>query len=234
MIIPLDSGKEYLVWKFDFALSSLYEVETALVEPILPPNLSPMEAAPGVSLLHITCFNFPEGALGLLPEFQELIFGVVVSPDLSRGVPRFATYVVSLASSSQEHLDHSIDYYNLPSYGLLTTVDISKQNHAAEYSDGDGKILTMNNCAARPVYQEEENYFQAYSSGKDGSIYVGDVYIKARMFEHQESGEAGALFNHPFFGDLDVEDADPVIFMQILNEPGSRGEQYYFKPEKHA
>ncbi|MEE9167133.1 MAG: hypothetical protein V3U24_06710 [Candidatus Neomarinimicrobiota bacterium] len=233
MVIPVDSGKDYLTWGFDFALSTFYEVETSLVEPLLPPRLTAMEAAPGVSLIMVTCFNFAEGSLGTLPEFQELIFGVVVSPDLSRGVPKFATYVVSLASSSQEHLDHSKEYYKLPIFGQLSKVGISREELAVEYEDSRGEILTMNNCVPNPAYKKGESYFQVYTS-EDSSIYVGDVYVKARMFEHQEPGDVGKLFNHPFFGDLDIEEADPTVYLQIINEPRKIGEQYYFKPEKYA
>lgn len=233
MAIPVDSGKEYLIWSFDFALATFYEVDTMLVQPLLPRRLAAVEIAPGVSLINITCFNFPEGALGSLPEFQELIFGVVVSPDLSRGVPQFATHIVSLASTSQEHLNHSEEYYKLPSFGQLSNVEIMKEKLEVEYEDSRGKILAMKNCASNIVSKEGESYFQVYTSADD-ALYIGDVYIKAPLCEHQESGDAGELFNHPFFREFDVEEADPLAYLQIVGEPGKKGQQYYFRPEKFS
>ena len=67
-----------IIWVFDFALNTFYEVDTDLITPLLPKQISPMEIVPGVSLLNITAFNFPEGGLGHLPNFQELIASIVV------------------------------------------------------------------------------------------------------------------------------------------------------------
>ena len=62
-----------LVWNFDFALTTFYEVDAFQLESLIPPQLSLQEAAPGVGLINVTAFNFVKGQLGALPEFQELI-----------------------------------------------------------------------------------------------------------------------------------------------------------------
>lgn len=231
MTIPIDTGKDYLVWTFDFALSTFYEVETDRIHPLLPHQLAPMEVAPGVSLISVTAFNFPEGALESLPEFQELIFSAVVSPDLTRGVPKFAMYVISLASTSQAHMDHSLDYYKLPAYHPVSDVEIKSRELDVRYADSKGTILTMNNCSGTMDYKEDERYMQVFT-GTEDSIYVADLYIKASLYEHQQSGEVGKLFPHPFFQQLDIEEADPVAFLQMISEPGKKGQQFYFRPER--
>ena len=122
-----------IICEFDFAMTTFYEVDTDLITPLLPKQISPMEIVPGVSLLNITAFNFPEGGLGQFPKFQELIASIVVTPDLSRGFPKFAMYVFSLGSTCQAHLDHSADYYKLPSYKKLEYGKINRADNAIEF-----------------------------------------------------------------------------------------------------
>ncbi len=223
---------DFLVWQFDFALTTFFEIDTDLVLPLLPPKLNPVEVISGISLINVTAFNFPAGALGSLPEFQELIFSVIVTPDLSRGVPKFAMYILSIGSSCQEHLDHSADYYKLPVYEHLLHGIINKNELTVEYSDSRGKILTMQNCSAQVNFKKnEKRYFQAFSS-KDDQIYIADVYIKASLYEHQQAGDAGLLYNHPFFKNLSLDETEPASYLQMIGEPGKIGQQLYYRPDK--
>lgn len=231
MTIPLNSGRDYITWTFDFALSTFYEIETNLIQALIPPRLTPVEVAPEVSLINLTSFNFPKGALGTLPEFQELILSAIVSPDLSRSVPKFAMYVISLGSTCQEHLDHSADYYKLPIYDLISDVTIISKELIVSYGDSHGTILTMKNCSPLADFKEQERYFQVFTS-EDDTIYIADVFMIASLFEHQLSGNVGVLHNHPFMKNLEVEDAEPVSYLQMINKPGKIGQQFYFRPER--
>lgn len=222
---------DLLVWNFDFALSTFYEIESRQVEKLLPPRIIPMEVAHGVALINITAFNFPEGGLGKLPEFQELILSIIVLPDLSRDVPKFAMHVISLSSTCQEHLDHSAEYYKLPSFKKLSYGKIDKENINVEYGDSDGKILTMQNCNSQANYRNEERYFQTFTT-KNEVIYVADIYIKAKLFDHQKSGYTGKLFNHPFFKQLEVEYVEPVSYLQMIAAPNVLGQEIYYRPKK--
>lgn len=220
-----------LIWEFDFAFTTFYEIETEFIDHLVPKRLSPVEVAPGVSLLSLIAFNFPEGALGTLPEFQELTLSLIVTPDLSRGVPKSAMFVLSLGSTNQEHLDHCTSYYKLPVYGQFTRVNIQRGTHAVEYEDSNGPILAMKNVHPSPEFSKGEHYFQAFVEDA-GDIYVADVIMKGNLFEHQQAGEAGKLWPHPFFRGIDVNSTEPVAFMQMLHKPGSRGQQFYPRPEK--
>lgn len=227
-------GDNLIIWEFDYAMTTFYEVDTDLITSLLPKELSPMEIVPGVSLLNITAFNFPEGGLGHLPNFQELIAAIVVAPDLSRGVPKFAMYVFSLGSTNQEHLDHSADYYKLPSYDKLEYGKISHEKNEADFGDNDGSILTMNNCCETiGDYLDHERYFQAFVS-KGDDVYIADLYLKAALFEHQEQGEVGIINNHPFLKGLELFDEVSVPYLQMILEPGTKGKQFYYKPEKYS
>ncbi len=226
----VEKKEELIVWEFDFALTTFYEIETDYIQPLIPPRLSLMEVAPGVGLINVTAFNFPEGALGHLPEFQELILSAIVSPDLSRGVPRFAMYVLSLASTSQEHLDHSANYYKLPISAKLTESTIDRDALSISYGSDEGNILTMNNCDATLDYKSEERYFQAYTS-EGGEIYIADIYIRASQYEHQLAGDVGILQTHSFFHDIDMAEAEPIPYLQMIGRPGDTGKQYYYQPE---
>ena len=222
-------GENFLVWEFDFALTTFFEVETDLFQQHIPSRLNLIEVSPGVGLVNITAFNFPEGALGELPQFQELIFSAIVSPDLSRGVPKFAMYVLSLASTCQAHLDHSTDYYKLPIHGLLTDTKIDSGAIAIDYSDSDGQILTMNNFSPSTNFRDEERYFQAFTSDGD-NLTIADCYIEAQLFEHQLTEDAGKLNVHPFLKNIDFDLGDPLPYLQMIGEPGKIGKQFYYRP----
>ena len=228
------AGDNLIIWEFDYAMTTFYEVDTDKITSLLPKQLSPMEIVPGVSLLNITAFNFPEGGLGHLPNFQELIAAIVVAPDLSKGVPKFAMYVFSLGSTSQEHLDHSADYYKLPSYNKLDYGKINREINEVDFGDSDGSILTMNNCCDTiGDYLGHERYFQAFVS-KGDDVYIADLYLQAALFEHQDQGEVGAINNHPFLKGLELFDEEQVPYLQMVLEPGSKGKQFYYKPEKYS
>ena len=221
---------DLIVWQFDFALTTFFEVETDQFHHHIPSRISPMEVSPGIGLVNITAFNFPAGGLdGELPEFQELIFSVIVSPDLSRGVPKFAMYVLSLGSTCQEHLDHSADFYKLPIHGMLTDTKIDSDAIAIDYSDGDGKIVTMNNCSPKTNFRDEERYFQAFTSDGD-DLTIADCYIEAPLFEHQLTDSAGMMYLHPFLKNIDFELGDPLPYLQMISRPGDVGKQFYYRP----
>ena len=219
---------DLIVWQFDFALTTFFEVETDQFHHHIPSRLSPMEVSPGIGLVNITAFNFPAGGL---PEFQELIFSVIVSPDLSRGVPKFAMYVLSLGSTCQEHLDHSADFYKLPIHGLLTDTKINREAIAIDYSDADGQIVAMNNCSPQTNFRDEERYFQAFTSDGD-DLTIADCYIEAPLFEHQLTDNAGTLNLHPFLKNIDFDLGDPLPYLQMIGRPGDIGKQFYYRPSK--
>ncbi|UCH63113.1 MAG: hypothetical protein JSU77_01265 [Fidelibacterota bacterium] len=220
-----------IIWNFDFAFTTFYEVETDAIEHLVPKPLTPIEVAPGISLFSLIALNFPKGALSTLPEFQELILSLIVIPDLSRGVPKSAMYILSLGSTNQEHLDHCTNYYRLPVFGKFSKVNIQYDPLIVEYEDDQGPIVSMKNIHPRPEYGEGERYFQAFV--KDAAdIYVADVLMKGSLFEHQQAGEVGKLWPHPFFRGIKVNEVEPVAFMQMLNKPGSPGQQFYPRPEK--
>ncbi|MFC1619649.1 hypothetical protein ACFL45_06850 [Candidatus Neomarinimicrobiota bacterium] len=227
----LNNREGLLIWKFDFALSTLFEIETDAIEHLVPKGLTPMQSAPGMSLLHLTALNFPAGALGGLPEFQELIFGVLVSPDLSRGVPKFATIILSLGSTNREHLEHSANYYKLPVTDPFNSVVIQHEPHAVEFADGTGQILTMQNIHPEPVYADADLYFQAFVED-NGDLYVADLHMQSGLFEHQQQGDGGKLWPHPFFRGIDLENAEPTAYLQMASQPGIVGQQLYPRPEK--
>ena len=227
----LNNREGLLIWRFDFALSTLFEIETDAIEHLVPKGLTPMQSAPGMSLISLTALNFPAGALGELPEFQELIYGVLVPPDLSRGVPKFATFILTLGSTCKEHLEHSADYYKLPVSDQFNNVVIQREPHVVEFEDANGPILTMRNIHPEPVYADADLYFQAFVED-NGELYVADLHMQGGLFEHQQHGDGGTLHQHPFFRGLNVEDAEPTAYLQMCSQPGVIGDQLYPKPEK--
>ncbi len=229
--MPAPKKDGLIVWQYDFALSTFYEVETDAIEHLVPKRLAPVQVAPGVSLINLTALNFVAGALDSLPEFQELILSVVVTPDLSRGVPTSAMHVISLGSTNAEHLDHCVSYYKLPVYGQFSKVDLQHDPHTALYEDSHGPVVRLENVHPTPDYFEGERYFQAFVE-ENGDLFVADVVMKGQLYEHQDAGDSDEFWDHPFFRSIDLTDAEPTVFMQMFNRPSTPGEQFYPRPEK--
>jgi len=139
-------------------------------------------------------------------------------------------HVLSLASTSQEHLDHSRSYYRLPIYGLLTQAEINPVTGEMRFGDGEGDIVTMRSSHPEPVFKEEERYFQAFVEA-DSQLFVSDMLIKAPLFEHQRSDAACELSDHPFFRGLKLANTDAIPYLQMIGDPGKTGRQYYPEPE---
>ena len=92
----------------------------------------------------------------------------------------------------------------------------------------------MNNCCdIIGDYLGHERYFQAFVS-KGDDVYIADLYLKAALFEHQEQGEVGTINNHPFLKGLELFDEEKVPYLQMILEPGTKGKQFYYKPEKYS
>lgn len=226
---------DLIVWTYDFSIATFYGCELQQLLPLLPPggNLTPVEAVPGIGLISLTALNFPAGGLdGLLPEFQELIFSVGVTPDLSRNVPSFAMYVVALASTCEPHLQHCRDYYKLPAHTLLSKARVDRQGLAMELGDARGPVASVKSCAGYRKYsaEPEERLVQAFTG--TAPIYSSDCIFRARVQEHHldgEGGDVGTLHSHPFFGNLDVGELELTPFVQMISEPGVAAEQHYYR-----
>lgn len=222
---------DLIVWDFDFAITTFFEIDTDVIQPLIPKQLNLMEAAPGLSIINITAFNFRAGMLEGLPEFQELIFSALVAPDLSRGVPSFAMYVLSLASTCQQHLDHSAEYYHLPIYGLVDKAELSQTDLSASYMNAEGSLFSIRNGMENPPFAAEERYFQAFTSNGD-DVFISDMIIETELYEHQKTDNIGQLTTHPFYRGIDMDACEPEPYLQMVAKPGALGKQFYPKPDK--
>ena len=52
-------SNDLIIWEFDFALTTFFEVETDLFQKYFPSAINPMEVSPGIGLGNLTAFNFP-------------------------------------------------------------------------------------------------------------------------------------------------------------------------------
>ena len=55
-------SEDLLVWEFDFALTTFFEVETSQIEKYIPKQLSPMEVSPGLGPVSYTHLTLPTKA----------------------------------------------------------------------------------------------------------------------------------------------------------------------------
>ncbi len=223
-----------IIWNYDFSISTFYGCELQSLLPLLPDGkLTLAEAIPGIGLINLTAVNFRAGGLdGLLPEFQELILSVGVTPDLSRTVPSFAMYVVSLASTCELHLEHSREYYKLPAHTLLTEVSVDREKLQIALANERGSIALLKSCADYKEYSTEpqERLIQAFTGNQP--IYSSDCIFRARVQENQLAGgdgDVGTLHHHPFFSNLAVNDLELIPFVQMISDPDVIAEQYYYR-----
>lgn len=225
------NNESCITWTFDYALSTFFEIDTAAIHQLLPEPIRPVEIFPGIGLVNLTAFNFIAGSLnGTLPEFQELIFSVVVTPDLSRSIPHFAMYVLSLASTDKDHLRHGADFYQLPANTLVKKAAISYTDTlSAHFSNDEGDILFMNHCASHLSFESGIRHFQVYTMNRE-QLHIADCFIDGEFCEHQNVAACARFSNHFFYRDIAMHHLNPEPYMQMICKPREHGRQHYSQP----
>jgi len=225
--------EDYTKWHYKFAIAWVLEAPTEVLKPKLPKELQILEIRPGVSTLFISLLDFKPGNYNCEAPCKELSVSIQVLPELGlcEATPRYAVYTISLGSDDKNFLtsDYSID--KLPAYDDTLSFDVDYSKFRVQCYDSQNKpVFDLSNTHQDPKFAMEDIFFQVFSE-KEGKLYHGGAMMKGNIFLHQDNpSSAGRLYPHPVFRGINVEDIDlQETFMQLLMEPGSDGEEIYFR-----
>jgi hypothetical protein len=220
------------VWHIKQHFNFLFEVSTRDIAGLLPSQLRPVEPNLGISLVNVGYMRLHAGQLGGLPEFDEITFSIQVGADLSLDMPtpRFALFDFRIGSNCEEFLQFEDTHQQLNGYfsnSLLATVN--QEQTQVSIRDNDGPIFILRNTHPSPIRKTETAYGQYYSQRSRG-LYQGVFQWQGSGFEHQTSGDAGRLFAHPFFREIDVETWIGDCHTQMFLVPNSEARLYSYQP----
>jgi hypothetical protein len=219
------------IWRIKHHFNFLFEISTREIAALLPPQLRPVEPTLGLSLVNVGYMRLHAGHLGGLPEFDEITFSIQVGADLSLDMPtpRFALFDFRIGSGCEQFLEFENTHQELNGYfssSLIATLNETQDEVSVQ--DGHGPIFVLRNTHPAPVLKKETACGQYYSKRPNG-LYHGVFQWQGMGFEHQRAGDAGRLFRHPFFKEIDVE-AVGNCYTQMFMAPNSEARLYSYQP----
>jgi hypothetical protein len=223
--------EDFSLWEFDFAMSLALELPALALKPRLPHPLQLFEVRPGVGLLNLTVLHF--GADNVVPiPCAEVICAIHVMPDqqLAPVPPKMALYALQLGASRREFLDSRYATDRLPFLKDPLQVVIDRDRSAVEVADAAGNPIFHAALARVDASFEQDLFYSQTFAGRDGELYHGGNFFEGSRIEQQKrDGCEVRLFEHPFFHGIDVAAVGPNdVYVQMRNEPGTRGREYYF------
>lgn len=217
--VRTDQDGEFIPWYCTYNLDYLFELDITQLQSVLPQHIHAVEVRPGVGLLSMGYLLFDPGNVGIMPGFSELSCCVVVHSDLSVSPQaRFGLYVINITSDSELFLDWAYEIDKIPVYrpqGIRFETD--REKGIGIVKDSTGIICELRSCFAGPPPSFHDDLVIVHMFTKvNGVLYRTLVKWFGLKFEHQKIGDGGRLYNHPFFGGLDVESSDGTCYLQLL------------------
>jgi hypothetical protein len=225
-----EAGRDYTVWPIDFAMSASFEVPIGVAESLLPGKMHAIEIRPGVGLLNVSVFHFPDPP-GVGEPCTEIAFNVYVFPDLSRApaVPRMAMYTVRLSASSPAFLASTIavDRYPVAAEPLAASLD--REGAAFTARDGSGRpVVEMRGAPGMAPYRRESFFVQAFTSSEGELLHGGNVFDFDKAESQTDLDGRCALHPHPLLGPLDAGVlSEARCSLLMWSRPGSLGHEYH-------
>lgn len=222
--------RDYSVWHYDFQMGFAVEIDADKARRVLPPGLHPFEVKPGVAVLTINVLQFMEGNHNFERPFSEVTFSVNVIPDLflAGRLPKFAVYVLNIGVSDPAFLEDPYNTDQLPFHPEPLEIAIDAARLRVEARDAHGPIFALENVAARQEFGRKEDFFQVFTARGD-RLWHGAMTLDADSYEHQATGDAGVIHDHPIFRGLEAGMARADNYMQIFTGPEPLGIQHFYR-----
>lgn len=236
--IPTKHIESAIEWAFDFDIFFSFEIPTAILKPILPKLIHPQEVRPGVSLIALGLHRFLAGNLdGSLPAFVEANCSILVQPQLSLGAPppRFAYYVLYVASSCEGFTKHAAEKDKMPVYQASNLqCTIAPDGERVDVWDDHGPMFTLQNTKPNRTYLHADFFGQIFSFNEaKQQLYLSQIRASGQLCEHQHKGRSfGKLYNHPSLRGLQINEHDQNCYLQMITKIGEKGLLTYGKPKR--
>ncbi len=230
----MQPAPDYVPWRMRYSTEFMFEIDTRQIRARLPRRLFPVEVRPGVALLSIGSTVFEEGNATALPSFTEITVSALVQPSFAKmsdfGVPKIAVYVFRVCATSDAFLRYTSEVDKVPVFETRRLeIEIEESSFRTIARDEHGPIFDLANVGGEPSFKPQTFPFQVVTV-QDDFVHLANVQVDGQIFEHQEKGEFGRLFPHPFFGGLDVSRCR--LYMQYVSPPRSGAVMKWRPPMK--
>ena len=220
----------FINWQFERTVEFGFEIDLSELKKILPAKITPLEVRPGVGIIGIGITKFPDGNLGCLSAFDEVLLNVYVSqnlrktsPDGTNKIPWISCYMLSVAGNSDGFLKHTYLVDKMPIYICKNlTVENSRVENGdynfAVYEDEETILdLKWTDSNFTPKQFEKRDAFIQIFLGFQGKLYYESLLTSGSLFTHQKDGNAGKLYSHPFFRGLDLSKVSSYCNFQFIS-----------------
>ena len=225
-----EAGRDYTVWPIDFAISASFEIPAGVVESLLPRRMQPLELRPGIGLLNLSVFHFPDPP-GVGEPCTEIVFNVHVFPDLSRApaLPRMAMYTVRLAASSSSFLTSTIAVDHYPFFAEPLRTALGREAVTFSAHDASGRPIVELRAAPGAVpYQRESFFVQSFTSNGGELLHGGNVFDFDKAESQTDLDGRCTLHPHPLLDPLDADILSGARCSLLMwSRPGSVGHEYH-------
>lgn len=184
-------------------------IKTEKILPYLPKRMKSFEVGKSTSMFVLGICRFVDNNFATTESCYELFFGVLVYQDATFNFEDETSpglYVINLTSDSENFLEFMYDHYKMPVFKSSELKVKLQYPTNVEIKDGYGPIVTIRNIGLEPVFQMQNKELYCYASpDKNGNVYYAKARIQGNFCMHQEKGNWGELYEHPFFLGLDVK-----------------------------
>lgn len=202
------------------AVSGFFEFPTENAKLLVPGHLEPVELHHGTSIFSLTAFEFTESMVG---SYGELVASVIVAPLIRSGerFPKSAFYPCLVATTTRQAREHAIERWHLPHFmeDVEMAFSLKQGEMTVKVTGGGSPIAEMaiTEHAAAPV----SHLYQCFMSNGSGS-YLARITMEGEQSEHEDERGRLTLFDHPFHGNLDVEDVATTPFREMWMRDGQQ------------
>lgn len=197
---------------------------------VLPGDLHPQLAEPGVGLIAIGIQHIVKSEFSSCVDVGKLYLTIVLQPrlDLGTATPRFAMFLVGMASDQPEFQRalQTVDQANIQPTRAMR-VHFTENGVSAE--DSDGPILRLALSTPPPVFRHYEVWNQMHSLF-DGNRSIQMNCWTGDGFEHSGQPEVGEVYQHRFWGQLYTPGLGSQGWHQMFMRPGSKANMRIYKP----
>jgi hypothetical protein len=227
------SNRPLITWDIEYASLTLLEADVNKLRPFVPEELKLLEVRPGVGVFSISLFKYYPWQQGIYEQVYETIFNIHVLPNLKWGVPTVSLFVASFGSNDAQFLADELEHNYFPIYRNSLNFELDAENYVAKCWDENGPVYEIKNPSKKkPIFTKQYIYAQVYVR-HEGKVYRSHNTFRGQAYQHQESGDTGIIYDHPFFVGCDVAGAQPPSYLQMLTMPNSDLRQiYYWRPER--
>jgi hypothetical protein len=226
----LEAGRDFTVWPIDFAISASFEIPTGVAESLLPGRMQPLELRPGVGLLNISVFHFPDPP-DVGEPCTEIVFNVHVFADLSRApaLPRMAMYTVRLAATSPAFIASTVAVDNYPVFPEPLRASLDREAVTFAAHDVTGRpVVELRAAPGAAPYQRESFFVQSFTSNGDELLHGGNVFDFDKAESQTDLDGRCTLHVHPLLHPLDGNVLSTARCSLLMwSRPGSLGHEYH-------